>query len=317
MNSTKRFVCAAMPAFKDPEVYRDILDALQIGVSVVDLQRTIVFWSDGAEQITGYARIDVLGHPYTDNILQHCNQSVCETCAENCPLATALHDARTVETIGFIHHKSGYRAQVHMWAIPLRDQHGLIIGVIQTFEGEFAVTAPDLDKPSMQRHGWLDEVTGLPNRVMMQSHLRETLAAYSEFHIPFGIICLEANDLAQFRARYGQGAARSILQVLARTLRNTVWPTDVVGAWSDSQFMAILMGCREDALHSVSTRVLRMLSNATITWWGEQLSAALSTSCTAVRPGDTVEAMLERLHAGFEGSMGTEANAASAKSSAS
>ena len=44
-----------MPAFPDPETYRDILDALQIGVSVLDLQKKIVFWSDGAEQITGYA----------------------------------------------------------------------------------------------------------------------------------------------------------------------------------------------------------------------------------------------------------------------
>jgi PAS domain S-box-containing protein len=48
-----------MPSFQDPEIYREILDGLQIGVSVVDLQRKIVFWSDGAEKVTGYARIDV------------------------------------------------------------------------------------------------------------------------------------------------------------------------------------------------------------------------------------------------------------------
>src|SRR5258706_11975678 len=68
---------AHMPAFRDPETYRDILDGLQIGVSVLDLQKKIVFWSDGAEQITGYARIDVLGHSCADNILLHCNQVSC------------------------------------------------------------------------------------------------------------------------------------------------------------------------------------------------------------------------------------------------
>jgi PAS domain S-box-containing protein len=50
-----------MSAFQDPETYRDIPNGLQIGVSVLDLGKTIVFWSDGAEHITGYARIDVLG----------------------------------------------------------------------------------------------------------------------------------------------------------------------------------------------------------------------------------------------------------------
>jgi PAS domain S-box-containing protein len=55
--------------------HRDILDALQIGVSVLDLHKKIVFWSDGAEQVTGYPRIDVLGHSCEENILLHCNQA--------------------------------------------------------------------------------------------------------------------------------------------------------------------------------------------------------------------------------------------------
>ena len=38
-----------MSAFQDPEIYRDILNGLQIGVSVLDLGKKIVFWSDGAE----------------------------------------------------------------------------------------------------------------------------------------------------------------------------------------------------------------------------------------------------------------------------
>jgi len=53
-----------MPHFQNPQTYRDILDALQIGVSVIDLHKKIIFWSDGAEQITGYSRLDVLGHSF-------------------------------------------------------------------------------------------------------------------------------------------------------------------------------------------------------------------------------------------------------------
>ena len=82
-----------MPAFQDPEVYRDILNGLQIGASVFDLQKKIVFWSDGEEQITGYARIEVLGHACSDNILQHCNPVSCEMCEEKCPIAAALHES--------------------------------------------------------------------------------------------------------------------------------------------------------------------------------------------------------------------------------
>jgi transcriptional regulator with PAS, ATPase and Fis domain len=74
-----------MPSFQDPEIYRDILDGLQIEVSVLDLQKKIVFWSDGAEKITGYARIDVLGHSCAENILLHCNHTGCEMSAGKRP----------------------------------------------------------------------------------------------------------------------------------------------------------------------------------------------------------------------------------------
>jgi diguanylate cyclase (GGDEF)-like protein/PAS domain S-box-containing protein len=284
-----------MSIFDDPDIYRDILDHLQIGVSVVDLQKRIVFWSDGAEQITGYSRIEVLGHQCTDNILQHCTQTRCELCTEQCPMGAALHDGKPVENLTFIHHKSGYRTQVHTWAVPLRDKNNNLIGVVQTFEGEAAVHGPDPGDRNLQEHGWLDEVTGLLNQAMMQSHLRETLGTFNELGIPFAIISVDVPELEQFRIRYGQGAARSILQVMARTLKNSVWPTDFLGRWSEARFLAILMGCSQEALHAVSGRVARMLSSATIMWWGEELSVRVSLGRAAVQPGDTVETLLQRV----------------------
>jgi diguanylate cyclase (GGDEF)-like protein/PAS domain S-box-containing protein len=281
-------------SFQDPETYRDILDGLQIGVSVIDLQKKIVFWSDGAEQLTGYARIDVLGHTCAENILVHCDQSSCEMCTEECPMAAALHNSKPVEAMTFVHHKSGHRIAVRTWAIPLRDKRGSIIGIIQTFDGDFAVAGADQNNRGMKEQGLLDEVTGLPNQAVMHSHLRETLGTFTEVHIPFGVICLQVHDLGQFRSSYGQGAARSLLQVLARTLRNTVCPSDFVGSWSDGRFLVILMGCSEEALQGVSQRALKSLSSATIRWWGKDLSVGVSVGSASARIGDTVGSLLQR-----------------------
>jgi len=284
-----------MSPFDDPDICRDILDGLQIGVSVLDLQKKIVFWSDGAEQITGYSRIDVLGHTCADNILEHCNHDSCELCSDRCPISTALHDAKPMETMTFIHHKSGYRSQVHSWAIPLRDKHGSLIGIIQTFEGDFAMGRPGPDDRSMRERGCLDDTTGLPNAAMMQAHLRELLGTFSELQISFAVMCLEVPDLTQFRSRYGQVATRSIMQVLARTLRNTVWPSDFVGRWSEDQFLVILSGCREDALPAVIQRILNITASASIHWWGEQLSLTALIGGAVALPGDNIESLLQRV----------------------
>jgi diguanylate cyclase (GGDEF)-like protein/PAS domain S-box-containing protein len=294
-----------MSVFQDPKTYRDILDSLQIGVSVLDLQRKIVFWSDGAEQITGHARIDVLGHSCTENIFPHCNELSCEMCADKCSISAALHDAKSVESVGLIHHKSGHRTPMRTWATPLRDKHGSIIGIIQTFENEFAVVGADPVDHSMKERGCLDEMTGLPNQATMQSHLREKLGMLAELQIPFGIVCVEAHELGQFRARYGQEASKSILQVLARTLRNTVWPTDFVGRWSEDRFLVILSGCGEAALRTIGERILKMIASTTIHWWGEELSVAVSMGRTGAVTDDTVESILQRAQPGSGGNQVT------------
>jgi diguanylate cyclase (GGDEF)-like protein/PAS domain S-box-containing protein len=306
-----------MPHFQDPETYRDILDALQIGVIVIDLHKKIIFWSDGAEQITGYSRLDVLGHSCSENILLHCNQSNCEACAGKCPMATALHDGKAVEALSQIRHISGHWTPVHTSAIPLRDEHGSIIAIIQTFENEFAVKGSGPNDRSLKERGSLDYTTELPNHAMTQSHLREMMASFTDLQVPFGVVGLEVLELTQFRARYGQEATTSILRVLARTLRNTIWPTDFVGRWSEDQFLVILSGCDQEALRAVSNRVLKIVARATIEWWGEELSVSVLIGAAAVAAGDTVESLLLRAQAALKanGALSSRATAGPGSSS--
>src|SRR5579862_6666470 len=306
-----------MPPFQNPEIYRHILDELQIGISVLDLNKRIVFWSDGAEEVTGYNRIDVLGHLCTDNILQHCDQNCCEMCAEKCPITTAIHGGKPHETVSFIHHKSGHRTPVHLWSIPLRDQHGSIIGVIQSFEGEATLLGPHPSDQRMKDLGWLDLVTGLPSQTMMQSHLRETLGTFADLHVPFAVVCVELHQYDIFRGHYGKEAAVAMLKVLARTLRNCVWPTDFVGRWSESQFLVILCGCEKDALPGVTSRMQRMLSNANIVWRGVELTLKTSISyCQAVE-GDTVESIARRALQDLSCKQTSESSAQTARAAAS
>jgi PAS domain-containing protein len=49
-----------MSAFDEFDVCRNILESLLTGVCVVDMQKRIVFWSSGAERITGRLRHEVI-----------------------------------------------------------------------------------------------------------------------------------------------------------------------------------------------------------------------------------------------------------------
>src|SRR5437899_7888467 len=123
-----------MPSFHDPDVCRSIIESLPTGLCVVDMHRKSVFWSDGAQRITGHLRHEVIGHSCIAESLLHCDQPGCEFCNDDCPIARAIKTSHSAETIGFLHHKTGYEIPVRLRAVPVRNLHGSIIGAAETFE---------------------------------------------------------------------------------------------------------------------------------------------------------------------------------------
>lgn len=281
-----------MPGFHDPEIYRTILESLKTGLCVADRERRIVFWNEGAESITGYLRHEVVGHGCSSNILRHCNGSGCELCGERCALTAVLHDAKAVEATGYLHHKAGHRLFVHLWVLPLRDERGSVIGTVQCFEGR--IPNPDR-RSSGVTAGFLDPVTGVAKRAVMQSRLREALTTYTEMNIPFGVVCVFLHGMDHFRANYGPEAENSILRVAAQTIVNSLRPTDYVGRWAEDQFVAVLSGCRQTALDAIGDRLGRIVASGGIQWWGQELHLAVTVIKILPQAEEKLDSLLRRI----------------------
>jgi len=106
-----------MSSFHDPEIYRSILESLPTGLCVIDMDKRILLWSDGAERITGHLRHEVVGHSCVGDTILHCQQPNCESCNEDGPLARAIKTARPTEATGFLHHKRGHEIPVRVRAV--------------------------------------------------------------------------------------------------------------------------------------------------------------------------------------------------------
>jgi len=285
----------SMCSLEDPEIYRSILESLPTGLCVVDQQKRILLWSDGAERITGRRRHEVLGRSCVGEALLHCDHQDCEWCNEDCPVALAMKTSQPAEAIGFVHHRAGHEIPVRARAVPVRNSRGSIIGAVEIFEDQQPAISADHREESLNLLGYVDEATGVANRLMTQSHVRESLGIFSDAHIPFGLLCLRLEGLVHFRARLGADAACSLLRLVARTLESAVWVTDFIGRWNDDEFLVILNGCREEELKSVRERIRRMLASDGIEWWGERQSLPVSIGQAAAVAGDTMESLLGRL----------------------
>jgi diguanylate cyclase (GGDEF)-like protein/PAS domain S-box-containing protein len=283
-----------MSPFDDPELCRGILESLPTGLCVVDLQKRIMFWSNGAERITGHLRHDVIGHSCVSEPLLHCDQPGCEFCNDHCAAARAIKTSHPAEATGFVHHKAGHAIPVRIRAVPVHNQHGSVIGAVETFEDLQPAASPDRGELARPLPDCIDPVTGVASHAMMQSHLRHSLETFNEVHLPFGVLLLRVEGLTNFRASLGSEAASSLLRVVARTLESALWITDFIGRWGEDQFLALVSGCREEAISAVRERIRRSLAGEAIEWWGERRSLPVTIGEATVQAGDTVESLLER-----------------------
>jgi diguanylate cyclase (GGDEF)-like protein/PAS domain S-box-containing protein len=305
-----------MSSLHESEVCYSILESLPVGLCVVDLQKKIVLWSEGAERVTGHMRHEAIGHSCIAETLLHCDQPGCEFCNEECPLARAIKTAQPAEAIGFIHHKLGHEIPVRVRAVPVRNAHGSIIGAAEIFEEQQTVSL-DHREDNLELAGCVDEVTGVASHAIMQSHLRETLGTFNDVQVPFGILCFRLEGLEHFRTSFGPDAAASFLRVVARTLEGSLFKSDHVGRWADDQFLVILNSCRDDAVFSVRERVRRMLANDGIDWWGERRSLPVSIGSATAQPGDSIESLMERAQKSLDAASAGRIHIAGASSSGS
>ena len=304
-----------MSELQDPEIFRIVLDSLQTGVSVADRNGKILFWNQGAERLTGHKRHEVVGRSYRNNILVSCNDQGCVACGATCPFSQTLQQGKPREAKMQLRHKEGHPVHVLMRIAPIRDAHGSLMGIVESFDEEkFAVD--ERNQQTLALHGCMDEATETPNHEFTQFHLSENLASFARYHLPFGILAIQVDRLEHFRAAYGQQAGATILRVVAQTMRSAFRPTDFLGRWSEDQFLAILVNCHASGVQQTWERIRKMVTCAGLRWWSDQLTVTTSVGYATAQPGDTIDSLLHRAQGSLQQSSVKPAAAAASQSSA-
>lgn len=283
-----------MSEFDSPEILRSILETLPTGVYLVDRNRKILFWNAGAEDISGYLRQDVVGRFLRDHLLAT-NDEVKNVDSDPFDLVSlAFRDGKSSTADVSILHKQGYRVPIVLRTVPIRNERGGVIGVAECFERN--ITASDRTRrqtPAMEL-GCIDAMTGIPARTFMETRLSEQWTSFAERHAPFGVLLIQVDQLDHIRGARGPSVVPTILRVVAQTIENSLRPTDLVGCWSENQFLALLLDCKESQVEMVANRIRKMIGQSEVEWWGDKFSVTAAFGGAGSRPEDTLELLVER-----------------------
>ncbi len=272
----------------DPEIYRDLLDSIDMGIYLVDPERRITFWNRGAERITGYSRAEVLGRLCRENMLVHCCEDGTLRCACECPLQLTLQDRKPRQETLYLRHKRGHRVPVHVKTAPLRDRAGKTIGAAEFFGDQFlAETAAD----GQSGFNSLEAPPGTRSREHLEACLTRNLEAFARDRQPFGILRLSLDQWQTLRVTHGKEAAEAAMRVLAETLLYSQHPADVFGRWTDQEFLVIVRDRTLRALELDADLLRTLARNAQFRWWGDRVPITLSAGGALVQVNDTEEAM--------------------------
>jgi PAS domain S-box-containing protein len=110
-----------------------ILETMEDGIFVVDRNRRIIYWNEGASHITGYPGVTMLNSYCYDNLLDEVSETGEGICQSACPLSHSLNSGEPYKCRIWAKHAGGSRIPLAVLTFPLRDGEGKIIGATEIF----------------------------------------------------------------------------------------------------------------------------------------------------------------------------------------
>lgn len=177
--------------------------------------------------------------------------------------------------------------------IKLNDEHAKALALgerVRTLEDEIRKLSDEVST---------DPLTQIANRRGMMRAFEAEQARVERQGSPLAIGLLDVDNFKKLNDQLGHQTGDEALKFLARRVSECLRPVDVVARYGGEEFVVMLPDTPADEGQQVLTRLQRTLSAEFFTHDEHKVFITFSAGVTAYRPGEPIEAALERADIGL------------------
>ena len=264
------------------ELLEAALDTLPDGIGLLNHAGETVFWNQAAESITGYAGIDLMGHPAPDGL-----EPLLESGSAPSPLTPREAQRESRRSVVQFRHKFGHVVPVIVNALTLNNGLGERIGAAVVFHPVESLDA----LPKSQDGGAADEQGA---RADLLERLQIEYDDFRRGGAPLGVLRITVDQAQPLRKTHGSAACQSMLEKVYYALAHGLRPGEEIGYWANDGFLIIAHERSEEMLAEHAKTLAGLARTADFRWWGDRISLTASIGA-AQAAGDTQESLTKLL----------------------
>ncbi len=164
--------------------------------------------------------------------------------------------------------------------------------------GEVAELRQNLE--AVRREALTDPLTGIPNRKLFESRLREATRNAVESGEPLALLMLDIDHFKRFNDPYGLQLGDQVLRLVAKTLAVGVKGRDTPARFGGEEFVIVLPQTRLENAVTVAEQLRRTMARHKVVRkdTGEEYGViALSVGASVYRPGEDLADLIRRADA--------------------
>ncbi|HEY2759227.1 MAG TPA: diguanylate cyclase [Pirellulales bacterium] len=270
-----------------------LLDNMYDGVIFLDTNLQVVLWNRGAERLTGISTSSILHRPFIPSLVTMRDEHSETIPDEKCPVAHSLHTGVQSLRRLIVRGRNNQPMAVDAHMIPVVGSDGLMQGVSLLLHDASGEASLEERCHRLYEQAIRDPLTQLANRAEFDRTHTLFVEAHLERSLPCSLIICDIDHFKQVNDTYGHQAGDEAIRCIARLLKNSCRPGDLVARYGGEEFVVLCADCSNETAALRAEQLRKAFSEFPQPSIGGK-SCTASFGVTEIQPGDRAETMLSR-----------------------